>query len=187
MPLLARQVRNIIAFVNSNSEYTKNNQLQSYFFSLGVQTGSGDKSMNAVFPQENYRKLLDGFDTITKQGGPAIVCQTTSVRANELYNIAAYDGLKICWVYNFPAENWKKNQLNDTLRGWLDKEKGSKDLRHFPYYETFEENRPSLIKLNELQVNLLADLSCWNVAGTEGAGLLHNFFGPSVLPPPKGK
>ncbi len=50
MPLLARQVRNIIAFVNSNSTYTGNTQLQSYFFSLGVQTGSGDKSMNAVFP-----------------------------------------------------------------------------------------------------------------------------------------
>lgn len=187
MPLLARQVRNIIAFVNSNSEYTKNAQLQSYFFSLGVQSGSGDKSMNAVFPPENYRKLLDGFDTITKQGGPAIVCQTTSVRANELYNIAAYDGLKICWVYNYPADIWKRDQLSDTMRGWLDKEKGRKDLRHFPYYETFEENRPSLIRLNELQVNLLADLSCWNVAGAEGAAILHNFFGASVLPAPKAR
>jgi hypothetical protein len=95
--------------------------------------------------------------------------------------------LKICWVYNYPAETWKRDQLSDTMRGWLDKDKGRRDLRHFPYYETFEENRPHVIRLNELQVNLLAELSCWNVAGAEGADLLHKFFGPSILPPPKTK
>ncbi len=51
MPLLARQVRHVIVFVNSNKVYTQNDQLQSYFFPLSTQSGSGDKSMNAVFPK----------------------------------------------------------------------------------------------------------------------------------------
>ena len=31
----------------------------------------------------------------------------------------AYDGLNICWVYNFAAGNWRRD-LPGTLRGWLD-------------------------------------------------------------------
>jgi len=187
MPLLARRVKHIIAFVNSNKPYTANEQLQSYFFPLAVQNGSGDKTMNAVFPKGKYRELLDGLDRVTKDGGPAVFCDTMSVSKNELYNIAAYDGLKLCWVYNFAASKWRAD-LPDALQHWLDpdpKKGGLKDLRHFPYYATFEENRPYVIKLNALQVNLLANLSAWSISTDTGRTRIREHFGDGVLPAPR--
>lgn len=183
MPLLARQVRHIIAFVNSNKLYTDNAQLQSYFYPLSTQNGSGDKSMNAVFPRGKYRELLDGLDEVTKTGGPAVFCQTVSVSKNELYNIAAYDGLEICWVYNHAASKWRAG-LADQMVTWFRpaKEGGRKDLVRFPHYKTFEENRPHVIKLNALQVNLLANLSAWSITTDEGRDRIRRAFGPGVLP-----
>jgi len=110
MPLLARQVRNVIVFVNSNREYPENDQLESYFVPLSVRNGSGDKSF--------------------------------------------------------------------TTRG-----SESKALRHFPYYATFEENKPYVIKLNALQVNLLADLSCWTITNDESVRIVTKVFG-NLLPVP---
>jgi len=181
MPLLARQVRNIIVFVNSNREYDDNDQLQSYFMPLGVRTGSGDKSMNAVFDPVRYIELLDGLDAITAQGGPAVYCGTWPVRRNELYNIRAYDDANICWVYNFAAEAWKA-QLPDTVRQWLQGEGGreAKALQHFPYFATFGENKPYVIKLNTLQVNLLADLAAWSVTNETSVRTIRRAFGDAM-------
>jgi predicted acylesterase/phospholipase RssA len=183
MPLLARQVRHVIAFVNSNKTYTQNEQLQSYFFPLSTQSGSGDKTMNAVFPKAKYRELLDGLDEVTKAGGPAIFCQTMTVTRNELYNIAGYDGLRVCWVYNHAANHWRE-ALPDQLKTWLGDPKngGRKDLQRFPYYATFEENKPYVIKLNALQVNLLANLAAWSITSEEGKARILDAFGPAVFP-----
>jgi len=185
MPLLARQVKHIIAFVNSNKPYTDNEQLQSFFFPLAVQTGNGDKSMNHVFESKEYRALLGGLDEATKGGGPAVFCQTLNVRANELYNIAAQTGVKVCWVYNHASDAWR-SRLPDQIQTWLKpdtKKGGLKDLRHFPYYATFGENRPYVIKLNALQVNLLADLACWSITNDVSTKRIADYFGPAVLPP----
>jgi hypothetical protein len=101
MPLLARQVRNIIVFVNSMSEYRNNEQLQSYFMPLQIRDGNGDKTMNPVFEKDKYLEVLRGFDAATKARGGAIVCQRNwTVKSNELYNIRGYTGLNVCWVYN---------------------------------------------------------------------------------------
>jgi hypothetical protein len=184
MPLLARQVHHIIAFVNSNKTYTDNDQLQSYFFPLAVQTGNGDKTMNAVFPKDKYRVLLDGLDRAVKDGGPAVFCDTVTVAKNELYNIAEYDGLEICWVYNHASGSWHDG-LPDGIKTWLKKpaDGGLKGLQHFPYYATFEENKPHVIKLTALQVNLLADLACWSITNDASTKRIGDYFGTAVLPP----
>jgi len=185
MPLLARQVKHVIAFVNSNKPYTANDQLQSYFFELSTRNGNGDKSMNSVFPKAKYREVLDGLDDATKDGGPAVFCQTMSVAANEVYNIAKYEGLQICWVYNHAAGAWRDG-LPDEIQGWLrdPKKGGRKDLQHFPYFATFGENKPYVIKLNALQVNLLANLAAWSIASDAGRTRIRDYFGDSVLPRP---
>ena len=106
MPLLARQVRNIIVFVNSSSEYRDNEQLQSYFMPLPIRDGNGDKTMNPVFEQDKYLQVLAGFDASTKARGGAIFCERNwTVEKNELYNIRGYTGLNICWVYNYLARD----------------------------------------------------------------------------------
>ena len=191
MPLLARQVRNIIVFVNSSSEYRENDQLQSYFMPLEIRDGNGDKTMNVVFDREKYLQVLRGFDASTKDGGGAIFCEKNwTVRSNELYNIRAYRRLNICWVYNYPGKDWF-NTVPVEINAWLkppNPEKLSeqaKDLRNFPYYKTFGENRTRVIQLKALQVNLLADLAAWSITNKQAVDAIVETFGADITPRPK--
>lgn len=190
MPLLVRQVHNVIVFINSSSAYDRNEQLQSYFMPLRLRDGSGDKSMNAVFERARFKDVLDGFAASTRAGGGALYCgKNWSVKANEIYNIQAYEGLNVCWVYNYAGEQWKQ-ALPSPVKAWVsppDPEhltKQAKDLVRFPYYRTFGENRSGVIKLKALQVNLLADLASWSITNRTAAAALVDAFGPGVLPPP---
>jgi hypothetical protein len=191
MPLLARQVRNIIVFVNSMSEYRNNEQLQSYFMPLEIRDGNGDKTMNPVFEKEKYLQVLRGFDASTKARGGAIFCEKNwAVKSNELYNIRSYTGLNICWVYNYPGEAWFDTVPAD-VKVWLkpsdpkNLSPQAKDLQHFPYYKTFGENRTNVIKLKPLQVNLLADLAAWSITNTPAIEEIVKTFGADVVPMPK--
>jgi hypothetical protein len=191
MPLLARQVHNIIVFVNSMSEYRNNEQLQSYFMPLEMRDGNGDKTMNPVFDTDKYLQVLRGFDASTKARGGAIFCEKNwTVKSNELYNIRGYNGLNICWVYNYMAEAWRDGLPNE-IKAWLTPpnpnqlSKQAKDLQHFPYYKTFGENRTKVIKLKPLQVNLLADLAAWSISNKQAVDAVVQTFGADVLPMPK--
>jgi hypothetical protein len=191
MPLLVRQVRNIIVFVNSSSEYRENEQLQSYFMPLAIRDGNGDKTMNPVFEREKYLQVLRGFDASTKERGGAVFCDKDwTVKGNELYNIRGYTGLNICWVYNYPGEAWL-DTVPPEIKTWLkppDPErlpKQARDLRNFPYYKTFGQNRTRVIQLKPLQVNLLADLAAWSITNTQAVEAIVQTFGENVVPPPK--
>jgi hypothetical protein len=191
MPLLARQVRNLIVFVNSSSEYRDNEQLQSYFMPLQIRDGNGDKTMNPVFEKDKYLRVLAGFDASTKARGGAIFCERNwTVQKNELYNIRGYSGVNICWVYNYLGESWRDG-LPTEIKAWLkppDPEnlsKQAKDLQHFPYYKTFGENRTRVIQLKPLQVNLLADLAAWSISNKQAVDAILQAFDKDVLPVPK--
>lgn len=191
MPLLARQVHNIIVFVNSSSPYDQNEQLQSYFMRIAIRDGNGDKTFNAVFERARYKEVLEGFDTATREGNGALHCDKGwTVAPNEIYNIRGYDGLNICWVYNYAADNWKAS-LPDAIKQWVTPpdpthlSKQAKDLAHFPYYRTFGENRTKVIQLKPLQVNLLADLASWSVSNDHAVTTIVRTFGEATLPAPK--
>jgi hypothetical protein len=191
MPLLARQVRNIIVFVNSSSEYRENDQLQSYFMPLEIRDGNGDKTMNPVFDRDKYLQVISGFDASTRARGGAVFCaKNWTVKSNELYNIRAYGGLNICWVYNYLGESWR-DALPTEIKQWLrppDPENLSqqaKDLAHFPYYKTFGENRTRVIQLKPLQVNLLADLAAWSITNKQAVDAILQGLDKDVLPMPK--
>ena len=193
MPLLVRQVHNIIVFVNSSSPYDGNDQLQSYFMPLRVRDGNGDKSMNPVFEKDGYRTVIDGLNAATRAGGGAIYCDRGwTVLGNEVYNIRGYKGLNICWVYNYAADAWK-GSLPSAIKEWVnppDKKhlsKQAKQLAHFPYYSTFGENKNGVIKLKALQVNLLADLAAWSVTNPVSTAAILRAFDAGVLPVPTSK
>jgi len=190
MPLLVRQVHNIIVFVNSSSLYPRNEQLQSYFMPLRLRDGNGDKSMNPVFEAERYQEVLDGFDKATAAGGGAIFCgRNWRVASSEIYNIRGYSGLNICWVYNYASDDWKR-ALPDTIKSWVTPpdpkhlSTQARDLSHFPYYATFGENRTKVIQLKPLQVNLLADLAAWSISSTAAVDAILSAFDRDVLPRP---
>jgi hypothetical protein len=158
---------------------------------LEIRDGNGDKTMNPVFDREKYLQVLAGFDAATKARGGAIFCEKNwTVKGNELYNIRGYSGLNICWVYNYLGEEWR-DSLPTTIKAWLKPPdpkklpKQAKDLQHFPYYKTFGENRTKVIKLNALQVNLLADLAAWSISNKQAVDVIVQTFGANVVPAPK--
>lgn len=177
MPLLARQVKNVIVFVNSSSHFEQNDDLRSYFSAVPTPGGSGDKSMNVVFDPDRYAKLRDRYDQLVTDGKPLIYCaEGWSVGSNQTYNVRSYDGLNICWVYTFVVPHWEKDlspRLQELLTGPDTKNKknprnaAAKNFENFPLFKTFEQNSPHLIQLTTPQVNMLAHLTSWTIADSE--------------------
>ena len=170
MPLLVRQVRNIIVFVNAKSEFDENRDVEAFFRPVLERGPTGDKSMNSVFEEARYHDLLANFRKRLAQGQALVYCgRGWSVKGNELYNVSGYGGLNICWVYNHSATRWE-DELLAGVRPLL-KETGSNDqlgsFARFPWFETFAENKPNLIRLTVAQVNLLANLSSWSITNDE--------------------
>ena len=184
MPLLARHVRNIIVFINSNNDFDQNDDLHSLFFE-GARNDSGDKSMNIVFTPARYHELMTNLAQRRTSGAPPVYCGTNwEVAANEAYNIRTYGDLNICWVYNRPIGQW-----NDTLKAPIkqimsgdtktqtDLEKKAGSFADFPWYKTFEQKPPYVIELSVAQVNLLSNLTAWTVANKDSAAALMNALG----------
>ena len=158
MPLLARQVHAVMLSVNAKDDIGKNTTIESLFRKLQRQTGSGDLSNNKVFDEPRYLELRNGLQTAAKTGAAVYCARGWEVRGNEVDNIRPYGGLNICWVYNLRVPGWQ-GQLPADAQQLLK----SKRFRHFPWYSTFEENKPYVIRLNSAQVNALSHLAEWTV------------------------
>ena len=215
MPLLARQVKNIIVFVNAEREWHLNDQLESYFTTLNVRDIAGDKGMNAVFDHDKYWDLRAAFDQAAASGDAAVYCgHGWTVSRNELYNVRGYRGLNICWVYNHAADNWTK-ALPSAIQKWLTgppPEGGqvverrrafvsgrrkwqtsvrseapagyeeTEQLEDFPYFATFFQNAPRVVRLTILQVNLLAHLAAWSITEPTAVATVRRGIGEDVIP-----
>jgi hypothetical protein len=157
MPLLARQVRNVLVFVNGNSPFADSMQLQVLFRPIErFEDWGGDRSMAVVFRPERWQELKDGLEAARALNGPVFYCgRNWEVVGNAPFNIAPYSGLNICFVYNHDVPEWKKHLPEDTRR----MVESSKPFRNFPWFSTGGE-----LQLNNAQVNLLANLSAWAVA-----------------------
>ena len=79
---------------------------------------------------------------------------------NEHYGIDGGWEADILWVYNERVDEWEE-KLPPEIR----KSIGHGSLGNFPHYRTFFQNPPAVIDLSQKQVNLLSDLSCWNIVG----------------------
>jgi len=162
MPLLARQVQNMLVFVNTSTQYVENNDdLQSLFGPVGPPGAGGDKRHNIVFPAAEYQPLLDRLTTLRDQGEPQVACRRMRVLKNRTYNIRGYDAANVCFIYNGPASRWEA-ALPQPVGALLHKKtRAAGDMTSFPWFRTFEQNRPHLIQLKVAQVNLLSNLTAW--------------------------
>jgi hypothetical protein len=169
-PLLARGVKNIIVFNNSNTmDVENNNDFRSLFFPVGPPSGNGDKRFNVVFEAKRYKELMDGLEARQRAGKPLVYCNTEPwpVLANEHFGVAADpSGVHVCWFYNSKAPQWEA-ALPDQLRRMVNGENRTKKTGNFdgfPWLSTFYQNRTNVIQLTATQVNLLSNLSAWIVA-----------------------
>ena len=117
-----------------------------------------------------------------------------TLAANSWWGVEGAGTVTILWVYNDRVPAWESLLPSTTF---LDPHLGEMTLaaaiaagngttpagpvQHFPNYLTVEENELALDALTPLQVNLLAELSCWNVVNDESAALFR-----SVLTAPGG-
>jgi hypothetical protein len=160
LPLLARQVRNILVFVNAASTFEQSIQLQVLFLPIErFEDWGGDRSMTVVFRRERWQELKDGLTAARDSKGPVFYCgRDWEVVGNPAFNVASYNGLNICFFYNHDIPTWRDHLPVDTRR-MVDT---SKAFRNFPWFSTGAE-----LKLDNAQVNLLSNLSAWALAQPE--------------------
>lgn len=115
---------------------------------------------------EAFAALLKGLMTASEAGGskpgrgPAAFRQELVTVENPVAHVNAGRKVTVLWVYNNRVDEWQ-DQITDTeiaslLRRGQDDNEGP--LAHFPWYETAGQ-----IHLEPEAVNLLAQLSAWNV------------------------
>jgi hypothetical protein len=167
--LLARRLPNIIAFVNSSTplhevdgEIVLDSQIQLLF---GVQptreslrrkevyrkdVPNDDAAFTQVFHRGDYNALAAGLWAANSTGGPAMFTQTLTTKPNPSFGVESYT-VRVLWVYNTAVKNWH-NLLHDPVKRVVDV------TINFPNYNTGLQ-----LDLTPTEVNLLADLSCWNL------------------------
>lgn len=192
--LLSRNLPNIIAFVNGMTPLTQDGstivvdpQIQLLF---GKQPSAASLQYNEVyrdpvpnddvtfcqvFPTANYDELAQGLWAANsgKYNGTAIYLQTLPVLPNANFGIQGKYNVRVLWVANTWVEAWY-DLLRDDVGAFAF---GENELYNFPNYNTFTH-----LELSPSQVNLLAQLSFWNVtsetAGPQGsnAALMQKMF-----------
>jgi hypothetical protein len=177
MPLLARGVKNVILFFNTNTPYfERNDDVRSLFMAVGTPGGGGDKTRNQVFAPSEYDNLLEQLTAARGARGPQIYCKAElTVLPNAHYNIKGYDGLNLCLFYNADAWLWHKAIEDVLVAGLLKSPEAERvNLDNFPWFETFEQNKPHVIQLANCQVNLLSSLTEWSVTRPETVRLVQS-------------
>ncbi len=167
--LLSRRVPNVIAFVNSMTPLTKENGevvLDSQIpllFGLAptpkklrnkepqrADVPNNSTTFVQVFPGDRYDELANGLWAANSAGGPAMYLQKLQTVENPHFGVPSYP-VNVLWVYNTAVTAWY-NLLQPSVQQVVDK------TRNFPNYDTILQ-----LNLSAAEVNLLADLSCWNL------------------------
>ena len=178
MPLLAREVRNIIVFVNTKTKFKPDaKKKEPYAASLEPlfrrvrdrDDHDAEFMSNTVFEDEGkFGALIKELKKKKAKDQTLIHCDTYNVRPNSHYRITGGYEVRVCWIYNEAVPEWS-DALSEGPKGVV------AGLRHFPHYRTFFQNKPRIIDLTVEEVNALAHLSCWNV--TRNEGMIRKHFG----------
>lgn len=182
IPLLARGVKNIIVFSNSETPYTLTDKHRPRSFGLLFGKGDGgirsftdrpQRKMDHVFEEEKFAALRDALDQAWRNGEPLIYWDTYRTRENGYHQIKGGQTVRICWIYlasarprtaessgnvnpGLAATRWFRELKDENLKARLLR---ARKLDNFPHYDTFLNNKPDIIYLNDLQVATLANYS----------------------------
>jgi hypothetical protein len=181
--LLNRGLPNIIAFVNGQTPLTTDDtgqividaQIQLLF---GIQPSAAslkyneakrrdvpndDVTFTQVFASSYYDELAQGLWAANSApySGTAMYLQTMPVLPNANFGIQGNYNVRVLWVYNTWVDAWYDLLTDELVAAYADAEA---EL-NFPNYDTVLQ-----LNLSARQVNLLANLSCWNVMSDTHTG-----------------
>ncbi|RYD80282.1 MAG: hypothetical protein EOP84_12160 [Verrucomicrobiaceae bacterium] len=179
MPLLARQVRTIVAFVNAveaievgESSITTPDYVNALF-------DEGSKGMYHhmnVFPKEALDEIRGKVASSLKSGGPAVAETDMITIPCERFGVSKYK-VKIIWV--FLEGKYTGVSAHSASGNWIERLPGESAARqrlengkipNFPTYKTFFHNRDKIlwdvINLNDDQATLLAHYTAWTVVSS---------------------
>ena len=170
--LLQRGVKKIVVFINTNTPITVDltpssvcpplpNQIDSDLYPLfGYKIGNHIR--NQVFSKNDFNKVYNGLSEAKKQGKTVMTKTNLITVENDWWGIPKGQKVEILWVYNETVPEWQ-NQLKAPVLDEICL--GSQgEFLDFPLYKLmFENGITKGISLTKPQVNLLYQLSAWNV------------------------
>jgi hypothetical protein len=193
LALLARQVKNVIVFVNANEHYFFSDDLRDICGFGSSQGATTNHGLCQVFHPDCWREIQRQFDACVARQEPVVCCGSEwEVLPNQVFNVQGYKGLNICFVYNFPVESWRQ-MLPDDVKKLVPKYPNEKEtvdgkvlepdvqLPRFPWFSTMFEQRNVKPKLQILALapqatQLLSHLACWSVTHPGTRDRVHELF-----------
>jgi hypothetical protein len=122
-----------------------------------------DLTFTQVFASSYYDQLAKGLWAANSApyNGTAMYMQTLPVLPNANYGIQGNYNVRVLWVYNTWVGAWYDLLADDMVAAFAETEAAL----NFPNYDTVLQ-----LNLSARQVNLLAQLSCWNVMSDTNVG-----------------
>lgn len=178
MPLLARRVKRIIAFVNAEDEVIVGNgapHFPDYINGLFGQTPCGRFEATQVFEPQHLSNIATQLVAKVRAGRAPVTVTTVRTISNSRFDVPEYD-VEIFWVFLDARLGGQDQKASDT---WVRKIPEKSDVRtsienerrfkNFPRYRTFFEDRPfplwDVVRLTGEKATALAHYTSWVVVG----------------------
>ncbi len=122
---------------------------------------------NQIFPSDRFQELLDGLRKAYNNFEDSAIYfqQGLDLQENPWFGITSEQRrcVDVLWVCNNQVKTWEKQITDSTIRDYLDiRLIPDSALWNFPYYGTLTQ-----LGLTAQQVNMLAQLSWWNVVADQ--------------------
>jgi hypothetical protein len=127
---------------------------------------TGNQINNQVFKKSDFKKVYEGLRDAKVAGKTVMTKTTLKTVYNGWWGINPDHEVEILWVYNETVMNWQ-NQLKQEVQDEICKGPDGA-FPDFPLYKLIgEDGLLNGISLTKEQVNLLYQLSAWNVYSNE--------------------
>ena len=170
--LLQREVKKIVVFINTNSPLLidcvidgnnppTGNEIDSDLFPL-FGYPLGNQRNNKVFSKDAYLEVYKGLSEAKRNNKTVMTKTNLETVRNDRWGIHKGHKVEILWVYNERVLEWE-NQLPQPVQEQI-KLGARGEFPDFPLYKLiFENGFSNGMSFTPQQVNLLYQLSAWNV------------------------
>ncbi len=152
LPLIQRDVKKIIVFVNTKKPLSVDNPSQ---INRAIKKLFKPGDVNHIFPKNQLQNLQNGLLERLSEGKATIYKDLYTVLKNKHHSIKGGNTVEVLWVYNHNYLNWQKKLPEEIFKKY-----GKRKLSNFPHFRTFLQNAPRFIDLDPIQANLLSHMSC---------------------------